>query len=773
MNLILHAPQIRAWPSFERFEADMAVEAAVSGGTTRFGTASISGATEIDLDTRLVTIRAPKVDEVTFVGSASETLRQAVLQATMQSELKVPLDLFLAQLAEDVLSNPPPPGFNPDPPAIVVRSSPTVLLFVDGEQVIEPVSGTGLRRVVNANWPLFRADGDDGAYYLFVGEHWLVSRKLDQGWKAAAALPADFDRLPDDPDYAAVKAAVQPAPGSSPIPDVLHAVTPTELVVITGEPLTESIEGAEGLEYVTNTRTPLFRLEQTWFYPAAGRWFSAARLDGPWSYVADLPEAFNQIPADHPRGAVRASVPGTPEARMAALEALLPTRVAVATTAALPIEVTYAGDPQFEQISGVRVSRAVNVGLDVLEFQGRYYLLYAGIWYSAMTPVGPWRVTATVPPEIYRIPPSSPAYHVTQVRVAETTPTTVVYTYPYGYSTNVYVVYGVPYYGTGWYYPPYIWGRYYFPYPVAYGYGRWYNPATGRYASRSVWYGPYGGYSYNQGYNPRTGRYGYVETVWDGDEWASHGETWNPRTGVGTETSRYYDADRNSAEMERVVSRGDDWISTERSTDFDEGISQVERENSRGGSSSITHEVSDGTITTSGQGSTGDGRSYTVTGETTRSGGSGTIAGEERSVDVTTTREDGRSASTIHGSEGGQGLSVTGQGPGRTTVGQSASGDLYAGHNGNVFKRTEDGWQRYDDGEWQTVAFPTREGRASTERSRPDSTDWRTGTSTDRDFAQLNHDREARQRGARQFEQRQVGRQRLAGRSRSGGAFRR
>ena len=62
----------------------------------------------------------------------------------------------------------------------------------------------------------------------------------------------------------------------------------------------------------------------------------------------------------------------------------------------------------------------------------------------------------------------------------------------------------------------------------SYGHGSWYNPNTGGYGSRSVYYGPYGGYSYNQGYNPKTGRCGYVETAWDGDEWASSGGTLQP-----------------------------------------------------------------------------------------------------------------------------------------------------------------------------------------------------------------------------------------------------
>ena len=133
---------------------------------------------------------------------------------------------------------------------------------------------------------------------------------------------------------------------------------------------------------------------------------------------------------------------------------------------------------------------------------------------------------------IYEIPPDSPAYDTTQVKVASSTASAVTYTYPASYSSGVYVVYGVPYYGTGWYYPPYYYGGYYYPFWGSYGHGSWYNPATGGYGSRSAWYGPYGGYSYSQGYNPTSGRYGWVETAWDGNERGSYGETYNPRTVV-------------------------------------------------------------------------------------------------------------------------------------------------------------------------------------------------------------------------------------------------
>ena len=769
LTLVLHAPQIRAWPDFEHFEALVAVEvSSPDDQATHYGTASLSGGTEIDLASRLVRVRSPRVDSVTFTEPVPDSHRDAVMHAASRSELDVPVDLFLAYLADDVLSEPPPPGFNSDPPPILVRSKPTMLLSINGEPVKADIPGTWLQQVVNANWPLFRATGEKGAYYLLERDRWLTSSKLEKGWKAAKSLPPDFSKLPDEPEYAAARAALPFAMSSRPVPKVLYAETPTELIVTDGKPAFEAIEGAEGLELVVNTDSPLFRIDGAWYYLVAGRWFRTSKLEkGPWTYVEELPHAFSLIPTDHRRAAeVRASVPGTVEARMAALEALLPTKVAAARNDLPPVEVTYAAEPSFEPVPGTPVSRAANTGFDIIEFQGLYYLLYAGIWYEASAPTGPWAVTASVPSVIYQIPPSSPSYHVTQVKVIESTPTNVVYSYPPSYSSSVYVVYGVPYYGTGWHYPPYISGRYYYPYPVAYGYGSWYNPATGGYGSRSAWYGPYGGYTYNQGYNPSTGRYGAVETAWDGDEWASYGETYNPRTGVGTETSRYYDEDRDTSEMERTTRRGDEWVNTEREVDYDDRTSQTERKTSQGGSSTVRREASEGTVTSDGTIQAGDGRSYTIAGEATRGGGSTTITGGESSATIDTSRQDGRSISSIEGSQGGQGMSVSGQGQGRTTIGQSDSGDLYAGRDGNVYKKTDGGWQHFQGGGWQQVDVAERpRDPASRQSWRSQASAGGSGTmnldgmrsrqgSASRDFSQLDRDFGARQQGSRQFQRR-------------------
>jgi hypothetical protein len=213
------------------------------------------------MDKRMVTIRSPRVTDVTFAKPVPANYTAAVMDATTRESLDVRLDLFLAHLADEVLPQSAPAGFNTSPPPILVRSTPTALLFVNGAPVPSAVPNTGLEVIVNANWPLYRHASGGGAYYLLALDCWLTSGKLDQGWKAATSLPGDFSRLPSSDEYAAVRKAVPLKQSTRAAPQVVFTERPAELIVTDGKPALEAIPGASGLQWVTNTESPLFKLE--------------------------------------------------------------------------------------------------------------------------------------------------------------------------------------------------------------------------------------------------------------------------------------------------------------------------------------------------------------------------------------------------------------------------------------------------------------------------------------------------------------------------------
>jgi len=103
------------------------------------------------------------------------------------------------------------------------------------------------------------------------------------------------------------------------------------------------------LLYISNTESDLFMAigSQRVYVLLAGRWYAAAKLDGPWSPVAPdkLPESFRKIPSGSDKGNVLAHVPGTDAAKEAVLETQIPQTAAVERNQA-KVEVTYDGRPQ-------------------------------------------------------------------------------------------------------------------------------------------------------------------------------------------------------------------------------------------------------------------------------------------------------------------------------------------------------------------------------------------------------------------------------------------
>jgi hypothetical protein len=181
--------------------------------------------------------------------------------------------------------------------------------------------------------------------------------------------------------------------------------------------------------------------------------------------------------------------------------------------------VEYNGDPQFAPIEGTSLSYATNANADVIRIEDKYYLCLNAVWFVSSSPTGPWTIVTAVPEVIYTIPPNSPVYHVTYVKVEKSNQEEVVYSYTAGYS-GAYIA-GVAtgaalVWGTGYYYPPYIYPApvpIYRPYYATYGVAAAYYPYSGAYAVGGYAYGPYASAGRAAWYNPTTGAYGRAYTT--------------------------------------------------------------------------------------------------------------------------------------------------------------------------------------------------------------------------------------------------------------------
>jgi hypothetical protein len=664
-SAIVYQPQVVSWPEHHTLNARVAVGITPARAKSPvLGTIDVAFTTETDLASRTVLLTEPRLTAARFPSAEpvqaqlfDERIRVAL--AAMGPK-RYPLDTVLMSLPAE---KPPEVPLKNDPPRIFVATAPASLVVFDGEPVLAPVSGASLSFAVNTNWDVF-LDGATRSWYLLVNDGWLTAPAAEGPWRPVTTLPPAFAALPNDASFADVKKRIPARPmAAKDVPAIHVSTAPAEIIVTTGPPTYAQIPGTS-LQYLSNSDAAVFRelANLRYFYLVSGRWFSAPALTGPWTYATlNLPADFTRIPRDGPRGFVRVSVPGTPEAEQALLEAKIPQQASLDRSTAT-ITVVYAGTPKFEAITGTSLSYAVNTSFDVIRVGDAYYACYQGAWFTAPTPNGPWTLATSVPVEIYTIPPSSPLYRVTYVRVYAVTPTYVTYGYTSGY-TQGYVSAGVVVYGTGWYYPPVIVPGpipIYYPYPYSYAGAVYYNPATGAWARGGAIYGPYGGVvKGGTAYNPATGAWARGGAVYGPYGGAGAFSAYNPSTGGYVHGSAVWGPDGASGNAS--------WY------------------NPRTGISGTTQ-----------QNANAYGR-----------WGSSTINTPTQTIQTQSRSNAQGSAGAFSSSSGAKGAGVKGAGGNSAGAVKTASGNVYAGADGNVYKKTDSGWEKYDNGSWNSVDKPT------------------------------------------------------------------
>ncbi len=456
--------------------------------------------------------------------------------------------------------------------------------------------------------------------------------------------------MPQDKQWSALKKFIPPSTKSGGVtPDVFYSDKPAEVILFDGQPVYAQIPETQ-LEYATNTNSVVFVFTPTqqFYYLTAGRWFWTTDLQqGSWTYATqDLPADFAKIPLSSPASAILASVPGTEEAKDAVLLAQVPTTMTVnSKEAAAKVKVQYAGDPKFEPIKGTSMEYAANTSDKIIKVGDVYYLCLQGVWFMSPNPAGPWTTCTSVPQGIYTIPSSSPVYNVTYVTQTANPDGTVTANYTAGYLGTFILgaaAGAILADGSGYWWPPYCYGGYYYPYPGTYcgayygGYGYhyptpYYDSATGAYGWKQTAYGPYGSATRGAGYNPYTGTYARGASVSTPYGSRSAAQAYNPYTGTYAQTRQ-------------GSSPNAQW-----------GSSYV----SRGNKSATTGHYSTA---------------------------NGTVAGAADS-------------------QGGK-VAASSTKWGNSAVGKTASGNMYAGHDGNAYKNTGNGWQKYDNGSWNSVNKP-------------------------------------------------------------------
>ena len=443
-----------------------------------FGAAWFESRVEIDREERMVKIVTLKVTDTRF-PEGSENVRaefeKAIKTGLPNWTVDFSLDDLLTSLEASEEQIAAANDLNMDPPDIIYRDKPALLIMIDGEPVLREIENSSYKAVINTPYPLI-VDPKKKSYYLNAAKDvWYQSGKATGPYVYLANPPSDISKMVDQSEMEDSDEVVT----ARNAPEIIVRTKPAELIVTEGEAQFEPL--VDDLLVITNSASDVFMhvSEQKYFIVLSGRWFDSASMQGPWAYINsdELPAVFQKIPEDSNQADSRVYVAGTDEAREAVMDAQIPQTAAV-SKGRVDIDVSYDGDPRFEKIKGSNLEYAENTASTVLKSGKEYYLVEDAVWYVSPSPAGPWDVAESRPGEVESIPPESPVYNVKYVYIYETTPEVVYVGYTPGY-TGSYVYHTTVVYGTGWYYRPWVSPYYYYPHHATWGFHVTYNPWTG------------------------------------------------------------------------------------------------------------------------------------------------------------------------------------------------------------------------------------------------------------------------------------------------------
>ena len=208
------------------------------------------------------------------------------------------------------------PKANPKPslangvPTIHTSQVPAELIVFKGQPDFVPIVGTQILWASNTTGDVM-IDTTSNNYYVLLAGRWFRSATLDGPWTYVAnnALPPDFARIPPGSLAAAVLPTVAGTPQAQEAL-IANSIPQTATVPLKGGPkFTPSFDGppqyqqiqGTPLAYVVNSSEPVVQVTGTSYYAvAAGVWFTAPQLTGPWSVATSVPAVIYTIPPSSP-----------------------------------------------------------------------------------------------------------------------------------------------------------------------------------------------------------------------------------------------------------------------------------------------------------------------------------------------------------------------------------------------------------------------------------------------------------------------------------------
>ncbi len=647
-KVVVYQPQVAEWAAQKHMVAFAAVGVELPGAQKpALGSIKVEADTKVALDQRLVSFSDMAVTESNFPSLSKDQTRDVVaevVKAVPTAERVIALDRVLAAVDKSQILPKNVEGVKADPPPIFFSQTPAVLVNIDGDPIWSPIKENDLKYAVNTNWDLFQHEPTKTFYLLHDGA-WLTATDLKGAWAPAGKLPESFSKLPADGNWAEAKAAV---PGKTlaagKLPKVFVSFTPAEMILLAGAPAYVLVEGTQNLLWVSNTESDVFRMGKT------GPVYFL--VSGRWFSAADFAGPWTFATPNMPE--VFQNIP-LEHPRSRVLAAVPGTQQAA--EAVLLAQVPQTARVNKREIKAPDVAYQGDPKFEPIEKTkveqavntDKQVIKFGDLYYLCFQGVWFMSRSATGPWEVATSIPQE-IYQIPASSSAHNV--TYVTVVADDNDNDEWVTYAAVagYTGVmiGW--GCAVWGSGWY-YPPYWGWGGYYP----------YYYPHYHAYGYGASYNPWTGAYRRSAVAYGPYGGAGVTARYNPRTGTYS---------RGAAAWGPYGARGAGQAYNPRTGTYAQ-TRQGSNVYGSWGSTSVQR---------------GDQWAQTARVTNNRTG--------------TTTR-------VTQGSGGGEAVSRNTPGPGGSTVARTGSGDVYAGRDGNVYKKSGDSWQKYDgSGNWSDVSRP-------------------------------------------------------------------
>ena len=260
-EVVVHQPQLDDWQDYSLLSGKAAISVKLKDNDREYyGAMDLQASTEVDFESRTVLLKNFKVVRMTFPNLDEQlvkTCEQVVLAALPKSKM---ITISLDRILaglERTKQQMKTVEVNLEPPPVYTSEKPAILVLFMGEPKFEAVENSPSLLYAVNTNWDILLEVGSSKYYMLYGQSWLVTEDILKGPWKGAGT------LPKSfsklPDDDNWKPVKQNVPGTKTekIPEIFVSKEPAELIVTEGSPTYSPIAGTE-IMYVSNTESDLF-----------------------------------------------------------------------------------------------------------------------------------------------------------------------------------------------------------------------------------------------------------------------------------------------------------------------------------------------------------------------------------------------------------------------------------------------------------------------------------------------------------------------------------